>query len=107
MSSEFTRSGTALGGIRCWYRLTQPVALLLAVIFKELFPEDYKEHKKAFDAGVWFEEDPGPWLGRAIIYKLDGLIHIDRNDRTPTVSFPCGLFVGGEMMIPQLEAKFR
>jgi hypothetical protein len=83
------------------------VALLLAVIFKELFPEDYKEHKKAFDAGVWFEEDPGPWLGRAIIYKLDGLIHIDRNDRTPTVSFPCGLFVGGEMMIPQLEAKFR
>lgn len=83
------------------------MALLLAVIFKELFPEDYKEHKKAFDAGVWFEEDPGPWLGRAIIYKLDGLIHIDRNDRTPTVSFPCGLFVGGEMMIPQLEAKFR
>ena len=56
------------------------MALLLAVIFKELFPEDYKEHKKAFDAGVWFEEDPGPWLGHAIIYKLDGLIHIDRND---------------------------
>ena len=96
-----------LGGIRCWYRLTQPIARLLAALFQELFPEEYEEHKAAFEAGVWLQEDLAPWLGRAIIYKLDGLIHTDRQNRSPTVSFPCGFFVGGQMMIPQLQAKFR
>ncbi|KAF8227137.1 hypothetical protein L208DRAFT_1379928 [Tricholoma matsutake] len=57
--------------------VTQPVALVLAMIFKELFPMEYEEHWQAFDAGVWLEDDPGSWLGCAIIYKLDGLIHID------------------------------
>lgn len=38
---------------------------------------EYEEHWQAFDAGVWLEDDPGSWLGCAIIYKLDGLIHID------------------------------
>jgi hypothetical protein len=79
----------------------------LATIFQELFPEEYEEFQSAFKAGVWLQEDPGPWLGRAIIYKLDGLIHVDRNDKSPTVSFPCGEFEGGELMIPQLDAKFR
>jgi hypothetical protein len=76
-------------------------------MFEELFPEEYHTFKKAFEAGVWLEEDPGPWLGRAIIYKLDGLIHTDRHDLSPTVSFPCGHFTGGEMMVPQFNAKFR
>ena len=107
LSAEFTRSGIGLGAIRCWYRVTRPLALMLATIFKELFPKEYEEFKEAFEAGVWLEEDPGPWLGRAIIYKLNGLIHVDTNDKSPSVSFPCGKYTGGEMMVPQLDAKFR
>jgi hypothetical protein len=43
---------------------------------------------------VWLEEDPGPWLGRAIIYKLDGLIYTDRHDPSPTVYFSCWVSYG-------------
>lgn len=80
---------------------------MLATIFEELFPKEYEEFKEAFEAGVWLEEDPGPWLGRAIIYKLNGLLHTDTSDKSPSVSFPCGEYIGGEMMVPQLDAKFR
>ncbi|KAF8230865.1 hypothetical protein L208DRAFT_1378361 [Tricholoma matsutake] len=55
--------GIGLGGIWCWYCATRPVTLVLATIFKELFPKEYEEFKAAFEAGVWLEDDPGPWLG--------------------------------------------
>ena len=60
-----------------------------------------------FGAGVWLEDDPGPWLGRAIIYKLNELIHVDASDKSPSVSFPCGEYIGREMIVPQLDTKFR
>ncbi|KAF8235452.1 hypothetical protein L208DRAFT_1376516 [Tricholoma matsutake] len=74
LSSEFTHSGIGLGGIWCWYHATRPITLVLATIFKELFPKEYEEFKAAFEAGVWLEDDPGPWLGRAIIYKVFSVI---------------------------------
>lgn len=63
-------------------------------------------YEKAFKAGVWFLDDPGVWLGRALIYKLQGEMHRDENDVGPTVSFPCGDYNGGEMIIPQIHGKF-
>lgn len=76
-------------------------------MFRVLFPEIYQEFQAAFDAGVWEREDPGPWLGRAIVYKLQVELHVDQQDLNPTASFPCGSFTGGEMVVPQLPTKFR
>ena len=53
------------------------------------------------------KEDKGPWLGRALIYKLQGSLHVDEKDIGPTVSFPCGNYSGGEMLVPQFKGKFR
>ena len=39
-------------------------------MFEATFPDIYKECMAAFDAGVWLQEDPGPFIGGAIIYKL-------------------------------------
>lgn len=75
-------------------------------MFKKLFPDVYDKCQVAFDAGAWLSEDPGPWLGRAIVYKLQVDAHLDQKDMNPTASFPCGSFTGGEMQIPQLPAKF-
>jgi hypothetical protein len=86
---------------------TSPVAKTLACYFNHLFPEAYQIFRKAFEAGIWVKQDPGPWLGRALIYKLQGSLHIDDKDEGPTVSFPCGSFDGGEMIIPQFDVKFR
>lgn len=88
-----------------YYQATSPLAITLAEYFKVLFPKAYLKFKKAFDAGVWVKEDPGPWLGRALIWKLQGSLHIDDKDQGPTVSFPCGYYRKGEMIMGQLDAK--
>jgi hypothetical protein len=54
-----------------------------------------------------FEEDPGPFLGRAIIYKLQGKFHKDQRDAGPSVSFGVGYYDGGEICFPQLKAKLK
>jgi hypothetical protein len=90
-----------------YYVASSPLAMILAKYFKKLFPAAYERSVKAFDAGVWVKGDPGPWLGRALIYKLQGSLHVDDKDEGPTVSFPCGHFQGGAMIAPQLDTKLR
>jgi hypothetical protein len=105
LTREFTKSGVGLAAIKGYYKATEMLAKHLAVWFEVLMPECYARYKDAFDAGVWMEEDPGPWLGRAIVYKLQVALHKDVHDGGPTASFPVGYFSGGEMLIPQLKAK--
>ncbi|KAF8058964.1 hypothetical protein FPV67DRAFT_1451185 [Lyophyllum atratum] len=107
LSHNMTGSGSALAGAELYFRNTRVMAGCLAAIFEVVYPTVYKTYKAAFDAGVWVPEDPGPWLGRAIVYKLQVYLHCDTGDNGPAASFPCGYFEGGEMLIPQLRAKFR
>lgn len=87
---------------------TKPVAQLLAQYFKLAFPDCYQRYSRAFDAGVWELADPGPWLGRAIVYKMQVGVHVDGLDgQGPTAAFPVGWFEGGEMYLPDLGLKFR
>ena len=90
-----------------YYKVTRPLADALKVMYEVIFPDLYDSFRAAFEAGRWFQEDPGPWLGRAIVYKLQVDLHRDTNDIGPSVSFPCGHYKGGEMMIPQLKSRFR
>jgi hypothetical protein len=76
-------------------------------MFEAAFPQLYQQYKAAFEAGVWIQEDPGPFIGRAIIYKLQSKLHRDKNDAGPSASFPVGYFDGGEMLFPQLGTKLR
>ncbi|KAL1937067.1 hypothetical protein VTO73DRAFT_15136 [Trametes versicolor] len=93
--------------VRAYLLASRPIALVLAEMFKALFPLEYEEYRQAFDAGVWFQEDEGPWLGRAIVYKLDVNLHFDHQDGGPTATFPVGQFEGGAMEIPQLNARLE
>lgn len=93
--------------IENYYIASSPVTRILAEYFKVLFPNAYKKFKAAFDAGQWVKGDPGPWLGRALIFKLQGSLHVDDKDEGPTVSFPCGHYRGGHMIVPQWPTKFR
>lgn len=76
-------------------------------MFEATFPDLYGEYQEAFEAGVWLQEDPGPFIGRAIIYKLQSKLHLDKNDVGPSASFPVGYFDGGEMLLPQLGTKLK
>jgi hypothetical protein len=106
VSSDITHSSSSAMGTAAYFHLTAPVAQYLAALFKAFMPEQYEEYRAAFEAGKWVPGDPGPWLGRSIIFKLQGLLHTDRNDLGPSVSFPVGFFNGGEMLVPQLGSKF-
>ncbi|KAJ7788027.1 hypothetical protein B0H14DRAFT_3162834 [Mycena olivaceomarginata] len=53
------------------------VAIYLQCAFAEAFPTYYAKYTSAFKAGVWETADPGPWLGRAIVYKLQVGEHVD------------------------------
>lgn len=93
--------------IENFYEASSPVAATLSEYFEFLFPAAYAKFRHAFRAGFWVKEDPGPWLGRALIYKLQGSLHVDDKDAGPTASFPCGFFDGGEMIVPEFDIKLR
>jgi hypothetical protein len=76
-------------------------------MFEAAFPKLYPEYQEAFDAGVWLQDDPGPFLARAIVYKLQSKLHRDSNDVGPSACFPVGNYEGGEMLFPQLRTKLR
>ena len=56
---------------------------------------------------MWFTEDPGPWIARAIVWKLHVNRHVDEQDAGLTATFPVGDFEGGYLELPQLEARFK
>ncbi|KAG6905514.1 hypothetical protein DXG01_002283 [Tephrocybe rancida] len=81
------------------------MAKRLAAMFEVAFPEYYAKYKVAFDAGVWEADDPGPWLGRAVIWKMQVLPHRDGLDQGPAATFPMGYYSGGEMYFTDLGLK--
>lgn len=92
----------------CWYyKATREVADLLSAYFQKAFPDYHQKYAKAFEAGIWHAEDSGPWLGRALVYKLQVLPHVDGLDNGPTASFAAGFFTGGEMHLADLGLKLR
>lgn len=106
VSGDITHSSSSAMSTASYYYLTAPTAQYLGALFKAFMPVEYAEYRAAFEAGKWVPGDPGPWLGRAIVYKLQGKLHKDKQDLGPSASFPVGFFEGGEMLIPQLESKF-
>lgn len=94
------------GAVRVYFEESQDIAAILREMFKATFPEDFKKYEAAFLAGKWIEQDPGPFAGRAIAYKLDTELHYDDQDVGPTVVFPVGHYTGGYMEFPQLRARF-
>ncbi|KAG2109525.1 hypothetical protein DEU56DRAFT_920321 [Suillus clintonianus] len=91
--------------VHAYFNATETLALRLAVMFRKAFPEFYKKYRKAFDAGKWTVVDPGPFLGRVIVWKLSVSPHQDGLDEGPAVIFPMGRFEGGECYLPDLKLK--
>jgi hypothetical protein len=93
-------------GVKYYFKATRKVALLLGTYFSIAFPDHYLKYKEAFEAGFWYSEDPGPWLGRALVYKLQVRAHRDSLDGGPTAIFNVGQYIGGKLYYPSLSLKF-
>ncbi|KAG1722153.1 hypothetical protein EDB19DRAFT_1590646, partial [Suillus lakei] len=88
-----------------YFKDTEELALYLAAMFHEAFPNFYMKYEWVFKAGKWAVIDPGPFLSRVIIWKLDVCLHQDGLDEGPAVIFPIGYFSGGECYLPDLKLK--
>lgn len=93
--------------VKIYFKATQKVSAKLAGMFKAAFPQFYENYSKAFKAGVFHTEDKGPWIGRVIVWKLPVSLHRDGLDEGPAICFPCGSYKGGELCLPDLEAKLK
>ena len=106
-SADMFKSCQGAMAIWTYYVATQQVAVILAGMFQAAFPEYYAKYRKAFFAGRWVPEDPGPWIGRAIVWKLQVGTHRDGLDEGPAACFPCGKYRGGNLCLPDLNAKLQ
>jgi hypothetical protein len=105
-SADMTGKSCTQSQATDWYFCASAhVARILAGIFSVCFPKFYQLYRKAFDAGVWLTSDPGPWLGRAVVFKLQVYPHRDGLDGGPCASVPVGYFTGGEALLLDLDAK--
>jgi len=106
-SKDFLRSGQGAQAVLKYLTDTQRTSAKLAGMFQAAFPEYYEKYKTAFLAGCWAEEDKGPWIGRAIVWKLQVGLHRDALDEGPAACFPCGNYKGGQLCLPDLDAKLE
>ena len=93
--------------VKRYFEATRPVALHLSACFKVSFPEYHAKYSEAFKAGVWEISDPGPWIGRAIVWKLPVKTHRDSLDDGPTAIFNFGNYTGGNLYLPDLKVKLE
>jgi hypothetical protein len=100
------RGSHAALAVRWYFRATAEVAEMLSMYFSIAFPAEHKTYRRAFDVGGWLTEDPGPWLGRAIVYKLQIDHHQDKSDGGPTAIFNVGQYTGGNLFLTSLGLKF-
>jgi hypothetical protein len=107
VSKDWLRGSSAAMAVQWYFEATREIADLLSAYFKKAFPEYHKKYSEAFEAGRWSQVDPGPWLGRALVYKLQVLPHVDGLDNGPMACFSVGYFTGGDMHLSDLGLKFR
>lgn len=95
------------GAVGSFYQRTRPVALALKAMMEVLLPETAARYQQAFEAGCCMEDDPGPFLGRAVVWKMQLSPHKDGGDVGHSISFGFGSYTGGHMIIPQLDLKLK
>ncbi|KAJ7227036.1 hypothetical protein GGX14DRAFT_310934, partial [Mycena pura] len=90
-----------------YFRRTDSFDQLVGLCCKVFYPVAHREHREAFEAGKREDLDPGPFLGRVIVWGLPVGIHRDGLDKLPTLTTDNGFFSGGDMPLPDFRCKFR
>ncbi|KAJ7074605.1 hypothetical protein C8F01DRAFT_934676, partial [Mycena amicta] len=89
-----------------YYDRTRDYAQLAGACTQVFYPKWYDIYQKAFAAGQYELRDPGPFLGRALVWKLQVTLHRDGLDIGPTLIASNGYYEGGSLLGPDVESKF-
>ncbi|KAJ7710664.1 hypothetical protein B0H17DRAFT_1123782 [Mycena rosella] len=94
-------------------KVTYPFALVVSERFHGVSPDYHARYLKAFNAGCYLpNDDPGPFIGRAIVWKLQVWAHLDGLEGGPVATTPEGAFRRGGLVFPDFAQfgqvlKFR
>ncbi|KAJ7067337.1 hypothetical protein C8F01DRAFT_664885 [Mycena amicta] len=97
---------SALMALNTYYLRAQVYTRLVGVCCKIFYPAWHAVYEQTFNAGKSNLLDPGPFLGRVIVWKLQVDLHRDGLDVGPTLTSADGSFEGGAMVLPDFGAKF-
>ncbi|KAJ6485082.1 hypothetical protein C8R47DRAFT_1072886 [Mycena vitilis] len=106
-STDINAGGAKTRATRYYFLLTQEAAAFVEGMFKALFPEYHAMFAADFKRGVWLTEDKGPFLGRAVVSKLQVGIHRDSLDDGPAATFPSGWYRAGDLCICMAHALYH
>ncbi|KAJ7809628.1 hypothetical protein B0H14DRAFT_2524617 [Mycena olivaceomarginata] len=84
-----------------YFQVTYEFALVVSERFRGVFPDYHARYLKAFKAGCHLPlDDPGPFIGRAIVWKLQVRAHLDGLEAGPVGTTPEGGFGRGGLVFP-------
>ncbi|KAG1790757.1 uncharacterized protein HD556DRAFT_1445769 [Suillus plorans] len=76
-SADMVSNASGALHVQAYFDDTQELAILLGEMFRVSFPAFYTKYEAAFLAGRWTITDPGPLLGRVLVWKLQVMPHQD------------------------------
>jgi len=98
-------TGERDAAVKSFLSRTKETVQFISTFFARAFPAHHELFTAAFNAGVYDTRDPGPFLGRALVWKLHVDPHVDKGDNGPAVIFNFGNYTGGELYLPDLNLK--
>ncbi|KAJ7484586.1 hypothetical protein FB451DRAFT_1393121 [Mycena latifolia] len=84
-----------------YFKVTYPFTLVVSEQFHGVFLDYHARHLKAFNAGCYLQnDDPGLFIGHAIMWKLQVWAHLDSLEGGPVATTPEGAFQRGGLVFP-------
>jgi hypothetical protein len=106
LSPSFKVNGSAFEVHEKWFECCVQSNVWLNEIMRHEHREKYDVFVKAHKAGRWMQADPGPHIGRVLVWKRHSTDHMDNADSLPTVVIVLsGEFVGGYMEFLDLQTR--
>lgn len=106
MTPSAVKSATQSLSQQAFISRTSSTTLIASAICQAFFPATHKAALRHFKAGKYFEADTGPWLGRALGYKVPTTTHPDEGDSGTTFITSVGCYSGGCLEFLDLELTF-
>ncbi|KAK1216501.1 hypothetical protein PQX77_020853 [Marasmius sp. AFHP31] len=105
-SKDYSRTATSHVAAAEWLRSSWKIQQQLRKMTHSFFPEYYEESAVACKAAITRNSPVvGPWIGKAIVWKLQGSSHIDDHDIIPTATYPMGVYEGGYMDLIDIDTR--
>lgn len=106
-SKDMLKSCTSAMAWQGFFASTTDITHEVGIRFKYFSKTWYHNYRQAFQAGRFFDEetDPGPFLGRALVWKVQVEPHVDTKDKGPSAMFNSGYYKGGALYYPDLKLK--